>query len=453
MTLRARGHVTLRARGHVTWSTRQAPEAPVADNRVDMVAASGNGAGGRDILVGSPERGYFTGAMFGASPYWAENLAAVTSAVTIISRTIASLPWLVYRGQTEIDDHPVARLLRRPDGEAGLLGLPDFAEWLIASALLSGNGLAAIDDDGRGAPTALRPIPWNMSNPQISTSGRVSFMVTGGSTLPWWTGPLPTIVDARDALWLRDRSDGLFGRSALSRAPQVLGLAHEAQQFTAAMFTTGAKLSGVIKHPGRLSKEAADRVGISWDQTHTGSGARSRTPILEEGMDFTPLSMTLEDAELLASRKFQTEEIARLFNIPLPILNIWDHSTFTNSDTASQWFGQLTLAPWCKKIEGEFGRVLFNDPAHRLEIDLSALMRGSFSTRIASEISLVRAGVLAADEVRTSEGWPARGGAANELVAQATGGRPGGTEDGQGDSQQPSGASGRGNGAARRFSK
>ena len=414
--------------------TRQMPEAATNGAGGGNGLAVNGSAGGRGILIGSPDGAYFAGAHFGASPYWAENLAAVTSAVTIISRTIASLPWLVYRGQDEIDDHPVARLLRRPDTE-GLLSLPDFGEWLIASTLLSGNGLAAIDDDGRGAPTGLRPIPWNMANPQISTSGRVSFMVTGAAgNLPWWPGPLPTIINATDALWLRDRTDGLFSRSALSRAPAVLSLAHEAQQFAAGMFGSGVKLSGVVKHPGRLSKEASDRIATSWHRTYDGSTATSRVAVLEEGMDFTPLSMTLEDAELLASRKFQTEEIARLFNIPLPILNIWDHSTFTNSDTASQWFGQLTLAPWCKKIEGEFGRVLFNDPAYRLVIDLAELMRGSFATRIASEISLVRSGILSADEVRVAEGWPARGGRANELVAQATGGRPPNVEDGAGDS-------------------
>jgi HK97 family phage portal protein len=433
--------------------TRQAPEAPFdGANGADPTsntAVTGGAAGGRDILIGSPERGYFTGAMFGASPYWAENLAAVVSAVTIISRTIASLPWLVYRGQTEIDDHPVCRLLRRPDGEAGLLGLPDFAEWLIASTLLSGNGLAAIDDDGRGAPVGLRPIPWNMSNPQISTSGRVSFMVTGAAgNLPWWPGPLPTIVDARDCLWLRDRSDGLFGRSALSRAPQVLGLAFEAQQFSAGMFRSGAKLSGIVTHPGRLSAEASGRIASSWQQTYAGSAAPSRVAVLEEGMQFVPLSMTLEDAELLASRKFQTEEIARLFNIPLPILNIWDHSTFTNSDTASQWFGQLCLAPLISKISAEFGRVLFNDSSYRLEIDLSGLMRGSFSTRIQSEIAMVRSGVLTANEMRIAEGWPALPGG-DTLVMQATGGRPPNVEDGAGDSPPSLNGSGRGaNGTA-----
>jgi HK97 family phage portal protein len=243
----------------------------------------------------------------------------------------------------------------------------------------------------------------------------------------------------------------VLGRSALSRAPQTLQAALDVQTFSGETFAKGAKLSGVIEHPGHLSKEAADRIANSWQQTHTGPWNAGKAAVLEEGMKFTALSMTLEDAELLASRKFMAEEIARLFNIPLPILNVWDHSTFTNSDTASQWFGQLTLAPWCRKIEAEASRVLFNDPSYHIEIDLAALMRGSFASRIATEIAMVRAGIVSPDEVRLAEGYPARGGEADKLQPQAVGGRPQDVGTGEGDQLPPPGApvngSGKPNGA------
>lgn len=404
----------------------------------------------------TPDSAYFTGAYFGGSPWWAENLATVVSAVTIISRTIASLPVYVYRstpeGRIGVDDHPVSRLLARPDGDDGIMSWPDFAEWWVASTLLNGNGLASIEDDGAGRPVRLRPIPWWCSNPVVNpNSGRVSFQIAA-SNLPWWPNFSPTTISASDALWLRDRTDsGVIGRSALSRAPSVLQLAHEAQGFAQGMFGSGAKLSGALTFPGRLGLEATNRIAQSWKDTHAGPWKAGRVVVLEEGGTFSPMAMTLEDAELLASRKFMAEEIARLFNIPLPLLNIWDHSTFTNSDTASQWFGQLTLAPWCRKIEAEASRVLFNDPSFHLEIDLSALMRGSFATRIATEISMVRSGILSADEVRVAEGYPARGGAAGELQPQAIGGRPQNVGDGQGDSLPEPGAplngGGKGNGA------
>jgi HK97 family phage portal protein len=398
------------------------------------------------------ETAWNAGYSFSGSPYWAENIAAVTSATTIIARTIASLPAVVYRetpeGRVEAPDHPVARLIRRPDGDDGILSWPDFCEWFVASALLAGNGLAGIEDDGAGRPTRLRPIPWASSNPTINErTGHVAFHVAQAGSLPWWPTYAPQVVSSSDTLWLRDRTDvGVIGRSALSRAPQVVQLATDSQSFAGAMFGNGAKLSGVITHPGVLSKEASDRIASSWRATHVGPFATSRTAILEEGAKFEALSMTLEDAELLASRKFQTEEIARLFNIPLPILNIWDHSTFTNSDTASQWFGQLTLAPWCRKLEAEMSRTLINDPTFHVEIDLAALMRGSFATRIATEIAMVRAGVLSADEMRLAEGWPARGGAAGELQPQAVGGRPQDVGTGEGDTLPAPGAPTNGSG-------
>lgn len=399
----------------------------------------------------SPDRAYFTGAYFGGSPWWAENIAAVTSAVTIISRTIGTLPAYVYRlteeGRERADDHPVSRLIARPDGPDGIMSWCDFCEWFVASALLAGNGLAGIEDDGAGRPTRLRPIPWWCANPVVNpTTGRVTFYVAA-TNLPWWPTFSPISINSSDTFWLRDRTDSVLGRSALSRAPQVLDTALNVQTFTSETFTRGAKLSGVLEFPAVLSDAASQRIANSWSQAHAGPYNAGKVAILEEGGKFSPMAMTLEDAELLASRKFEAEEIARLFNIPLPILNIWDHSTFTNSDTASQWFGQLTLAPWIRKIEAEASRVLFNDPQYHLEIDLAALMRGSFSTRIQTEIQMVRAGVISADEMRLAEGWPARGGEADELRPQAVGGRPQDVGDGEGDTP-PSGP-GRANGAGK----
>jgi HK97 family phage portal protein len=362
--------------------------------------------------------------------YFQENLASIVSAVTIVARTIASLPPRVYQavdgGRVEVLDHPVVRLLHRPNS---LQGWPDLCEQWIASALLAGNGLLYITDDGRGAPIELKALPWQLSNPQILRDGRVMFYPAATNLPGWPDATPPRVVSTDDVLWLRDRADNIFGRSALSRAPMVAQAAINSAQFAASMFSSGAKLSGVVSHPGQLSKEASDRIGQSWSDVHAGPFSAGRVAILEEGMTFAAQSMTLEDAELLASRKFETEEVARIFNIPLPILNVWDHSTFTNSDTASQWFGQLTLAPWARKIEAEASRVLFNDISYHLEIDLSALMRGSFVARTQAEIALVRAGILSADEVREQEGYSRRGGDADRLVVSASGGRPVGAPD------------------------
>lgn len=362
--------------------------------------------------------------------YFQENLASIVSAITVIARTISSLPPRVYQavdgGRVEVLDHPVVHLLHRPNS---LQGWPDLAEQWIASALLCGNGLLHITDDGRGAPTELRALPWWLSNPQIMRDGSVRFFPAATRLPGWPDASPPRVVSTDDVMWLKDRADNVFGRSALSRAPMVAQAAINSAQFAATMFANGAKLSGVISHPGHLSKEASDRVASSWAATHTGPAGAGKAAILEEGMKFEALSMTLEDAELLASRRFEIEEVARLYGVPLPILGVWDHANFSSSDNAAQWFGQLCLAPWARKIEAEASRVLFNDPSYHLEIDLGALMRGSFVARTQAEIALVRAGILSADEIREQEGYSRRGGDADKLVRQATGGRPPGAAD------------------------
>lgn len=118
--------------------------------------------------------------------------------------------------------------------------------------------------------------------------------------------------------------------------------------------------------------------------------------------------MSPEDAELLASRRFSTEEIARIFNVPPPMIGDLTHGTFTNSETMLRWFAQGCLNHWTRKIEAEFTRSIFTDPALELELDLSGLLRGDPEVRWASHKIAVEAGILDANEVRQLEGWNPR---------------------------------------------
>lgn len=122
---------------------------------------------------------------------------------------------------------------------------------------------------------------------------------------------------------------------------------------------------------------------------------------------FTPISVSPEDAEVLASRTYSGEEIARLFNVPPPIIGDLSHGTFTNSETAGRWFAQFTLSPWANKLENEFQRSVFADPsgATHIEIDLSGIMRGDYAARWTANVAAVQAGILTADEVREQEGF------------------------------------------------
>ena len=340
----------------------------------------------------------------------AENLATVSACVAAISSAVASLPARVYQGQeaarVEVRNHPVNRLIRAPNDSQTW---PDWVEWTLSQVLLHGNALSAVDFDGAGRPVALRPLAWQSVSPLFLPSGRLVYDYSDGR------GPVRRYL-SDEVFHLRDRTDngatiasGLIGRSRLSRAPEVLGNALSLQEWSSATWRNGATPNGVVTHPGRLSKNAFDNLRESLNDRYAGSHNAKKTMLFQEGMTYQAISASPEDAEVLQSRLFSVEELCRLYQVPPPIIQSYEHNTFTNSAQASLWFATLTLAPWCRKIEAEFARSVFGASSDfSLEIDLSGLMRGSFNDRWAAWQIAIASGVLDPDEIRVAEGWGPR---------------------------------------------
>jgi HK97 family phage portal protein len=369
----------------------------------------------------------------------AENLSTVAACVSAISSALASMPARVYRslpdgGRAEAPAHPVSRLIQSPNAWQTW---PDFVEWLMGQVLLQGNALAAIDVDGAGRPVALTPIPWNFVSPQILPSGRLAFDVVAYAS-PYGGAGLPRRLFADECLFLKDRSDdGWIGRSRISRAPAVLAAASGLQTYSTAVWDNAATPSGVMTLPANIKPDGIKRIEAWFNERFAGAHNGKRVLFADSGSSFTPVSVSPEDAEVLASRRFSGEEIARLFNVPPPIIGDLSHGTFTNSETAGRWFAMNTLTPWARKIEAEFARVLFNGPGVHIEIDLSGLMRGDFAARWAANVAAVNAGILTPNEIREAEGFnPIEGGdVLRGAVASAAPADP----DADGDTDKPGG--------------
>jgi HK97 family phage portal protein len=328
------------------------------------------------------------------TPIAAENLAGVTACVNAIASGLATLPAIVYRaqgdGRIEAPNHPVSRLVRAPNRHQTW---PDFMEFTISQALLWGNALAVIESDAAGRPTALVPVPWRNVLVSLLPSGRMAYDVVAFNQP--WGGTAPTQRFLEDqVLHLRDRTDdGFVGRSRISRAPDVLAAAIGVQTYSSSVWDNSATLSGLLEAPPNISPKGA-------------ANAR-RVLFGDPGTKFTPISVSPEDSEVLASRQFSVVELCRLFNVPPPLIQDYSNNTFTNAATASVWFAVNTLQPWARKIEAEFARSVFADPAgaFQLEIDLSGLVRGDFATRWTANVAAVTAGILTRDEVRSQEGY------------------------------------------------
>ncbi|OQW45373.1 MAG: phage portal protein [Proteobacteria bacterium SG_bin6] len=338
----------------------------------------------------------------------AENLAAVLGCVQVQASALGSIPAGVYRRApdgTRLEEfaHPLARLIRLGANDA--MTWPEFIEHLVASTLLTGNGLAAIERAGNGQISGLRFIPWAQIGVVELRSGRLAYD---------WSDPLTGRRQRflqGEVIHLRDRTDdGKIGRSRLSRAADTMAGIQSSHRFARSFLDKGAAPSGYLKVPGALTPEQLAKFREQMAARNQGAGNAGQVMILDGGIDWVNAQISPEDAELLETRKFGVEEICRIFQVPPPLIQDYSHNTFTNSETAGRWFAMFTLTPWARKIEAEFARSVF--PASsglELELDLGGFLRGDPKTRWDTYKIARETDVLTADEIRQLEGWNPRG--------------------------------------------
>jgi len=343
----------------------------------------------------------------GLSARCAENLSTVLACTNAIATALAYVPALTYRrdgdgNRIESPAHPLGKIVRY--GVNPQMSWPDWLEHLVASALLTGNGLAEIIRAGNGQLAGFRYIPWGMVTLVYLPSGRLAYDVNDGR------GNSRRLLEG-EVIHLRDRTDdGLLGRSRLSRAAETVSGVQAANTHARAFLSNGASPSGVIESAAALTAEQRLSLRQTFAERHQGAAKAGTTLILDGGLQWKAAQISPEDAELLETRKFGVEEICRLFQVPPPIVQDYSHNTFTNSETAGRWFATFCLAPWARKIEAEFARSVFptNGP-YELSLDLSGFLRGDPETRWAAHKIALESGVLDADEVRQEEGWNKRG--------------------------------------------
>lgn len=340
----------------------------------------------------------------------AENLAVALACVNVIASNMSSFPVLVYQrdagGRREASEHWLMPLVRNgPNAHQTWGGLLESA---IASVELAGNALIEIERGDDGSVAGLRFLPWSWVQMQLLPSGRVAFDIYQ----PSYPGSaaIKRRILADDAIHLKDRSDdGYIGRSKLSRARDVLRTAASQQTFARSFLERGAQPSGIIKYPGAMTAEQRTQLRDQFQYRHEGTANAGRTLILDGGLDWQASQISPEDAELLASRRFAVEEIARVYGVPPPLVGDLSHGTFTNSREAARWFGQFTLTPRVRRLEAELSRALLGpDSQFEIEFDMSSLLRSDPETRWQSHKIAVETGVLDPNEIRQLEGWNAR---------------------------------------------
>nr|WP_301281282.1 phage portal protein [Arcanobacterium phocae] len=306
----------------------------------------------------------------------AMQITAVYSCVRILAEAIAGLPLHVYRqgadgAKVKALDHPLYRLLHdEPNPEMTSFV---FRETLMTHLLLWGNAFAQVLRNGRDEVIGRYPLMPSRMTVGRDEAGRLYYEYQRTWDEP--TGRFETFtLDARDVLHIPGLGfDGLVGYSPIAMAKNAIGQAHATEDYGASFFTNGAEPGGVLEHSGTIKDPA--RVREPWQSTFGGARNGNKVAVLEEGMKYTPISVSPEQAQFLETRKFQINEIARIFRIPTHMIGDLEKSSFSNIEQQSLEFVKYTLDPWVIRWEQAITKTLLA-PCEKPQILCEVQLRG-----------------------------------------------------------------------------
>ncbi len=336
----------------------------------------------------------------------AESVSAVYACVSAISETIASLPLIVYQrtaddGRQRAGAHPLYGVLHDQANE--LQTALEFRELMTAHMLMRGNAYAEIGRDHAGQVIALKPLHPERVRVEQLDNGRLRYEATDRK------GAVKRLLQD-EVFHLRHRSDnGILGISPITASRQTIDLALSEREHGISTFSNGAKLSGVLKFPQKLKPEQRTNLGNSWNSQYAGSANAGRTAILEEGVEYQTISMSMEDSEYLASRQFSVEEVARLFRVPPTVIGDLRHGNYSNSVEMARQFVTLTLKRHLTAWEQAISSQLLTPAARRTyfaEHSVEGLLRGDSTNRADFYEKGIASGWLSIDEVRQLENLP-----------------------------------------------
>jgi HK97 family phage portal protein len=273
-----------------------------------------------------------------------------------------------------------------------------FRETLMSHLLLWGNAYSQIVRDGRGRVLALYPLLPSQMTVERDKNNAIYYEYR---------------ADGGDAVTLRKDDvlhipglgfDGLLGYSPIAMAKNSIGMAIATEEYGAKFFANGANPGGVLEHPSTIKD--IQRVKDSWNAAYQGTGNAHRVAVLEEGMKFQAIGIPPEQAQFLQTRKFQINEIARIFRVPPHMVGDLEKSSFSNIEQQSLEFVKYTLDPWIVRWEQSLQQALIL-PSEKskafIKFNLDGLLRGDYASRMSGYSTARQNGWLSANDIRELE--------------------------------------------------
>ena len=338
----------------------------------------------------------------------AMQMTAVYSCVRILAEAVAGLPLHLCRykedgGKERAIDNNLYHLLHdEPNKEMSSF---IFRETLMTHLLLWGNAYAQIIRNGKGEVVALYPLMPNKMQVDRDENGELYYIYTSSSDEAKTMDGVTVYLTPRDVLHIPGLGfDGLVGYSPIAMAKNAIGLAIATEEYGAKFFANGAAPSGVLEHPGTIKDPS--RLRENWNSTFGGSANSGKVAVLEEGMKYTPISISPEQAQFLETRKFQIDEIARIFRVPPHMVGDLEKSSFSNIEQQSLEFVKYTLDPWVIRWEQSLSRALLNEDEKRkyfFKFNLEGLLRGDYESRMSGYAVARQNGWMSANDIRELE--------------------------------------------------
>ena len=345
----------------------------------------------------------------------AMQMTAVYACVRILSESVASLPLHVYRYNDSGDPsragskekaltHPLYGILHdEPNPEMSAFS---FRETLMTHLLLFGNGYAQIIRNGRGEIVALYPLMPDRMNVDRDSHGQLFYEYSRSESDVSTLGKGSMVVlSPSDVLHIPGLGfDGLVGYSPIAMAKQAIGMGLACDEYGATFFQNGAQPGGVLEHPGVVKDPK--RVRESWNAIYQGSANAHRVAVLEEGMAYKPISISPEQAQFLETRKFQIDEIARIFRVPPHMVGDLEKSSFSNIEQQSLEFVKYTLSPWITRWEQSIHRALLlpsEKQRYFVRFTVEGLLRGDYKSRMDGYAVARQNGWMSANDIRELE--------------------------------------------------
>jgi len=338
----------------------------------------------------------------------AMQMTAVYSCVRILAEAVAGLPLHLYHykengGKEKAINHPLYLLLHdEPNPEMSSFV---FRETLMTHLLLWGNAYAQIIRNGKGEVIALYPLMPDRMTVNRDSNGQLYYEYTVSmDDAPAVKGSLVRL-NPSDVLHIPGLGfDGLVGYSPIAMAKNAIGMAIACEEYGAKFFANGAAPGGVLEHPGTIKDP--QRVRESWQSTFGGSGNANKIAVLEEGMKYTPIGISPEQAQFLETRKFQINEIARIFRVPPHMVGDLEKSSFSNIEQQSLEFVKYTLEPWLVRWEQSIQRILLSPEEKKsyfAKFNVEGLLRGDYASRMTGYATARQNGWMSANDIRELE--------------------------------------------------